>query len=765
MVKADRRSVSRILVALALCVGAMGLVEVATPSIAGAVTPTLTVTNAVTGLDHPWDLVFTPDGTMLFTQRPGAVDALVGGATRQLAFPADVDPQHERGMLGIVVDPNFAANRNVYTCFASDIAGPTDVRVARWTVDAGYTALSNRTDIITGIPVGPSANRHVGCRLVFGPDGYLWVTTGDGTIGTAPQDKHSLAGKVLRVDRDGNGAPGNPGGAFLPQIYTYGHRNPQGISFRPSDGKAYEDEHGPTCDDEINLLVPGGNYGWDPTVGASTSYNESVPMTDKTRHPEAIDAVWSSGCPTIAPSGATFLHGSQWGDWDGAYAMAVLKDSELRIMSISADGKSVAAQSIQFQGTYGRLRTAVQGPDGDLYIPRDEDAPTTILKIHPSNAPPPTPSGFVGLNPVRALDTRFGPVPSGRAVGQKLDTDATLDLPVAGAYGVPSNASSVVLNVTSTDALTSLAYVTAYPTGWFRPNTSNLNLQPGANVANSVTVAPGFGGKVSFFTNVGSTHLVVDVLGYYTTSGGDRFTAISPRRVMDTRTGPVPAGEIVGQKLNGGDNMRLAFSTSVVPADASAVAVNITSTQATSDMGYVTAWPAGTTRPTASNINVQPGFQVAGLAIVKLGTNDAIDLYTNAGATHLVVDLVGYYRPNNGAKFVPVASTRMFDSRSDSPLGAATRTATMSGQGVSGDATAVVLNATATQASSAGGFMTVWANGDPMPSPLTSNINYRPPYNVANQVMTKVGTSDGVSLENGDGTVHLVLDAAGYFIN
>ena len=716
------------------------------------------MTNAVTGLDHPWDLVFTPDGTMLFTQRPGAVDALIGGVTRQLAFPADVDPQHERGMMGIVVDPDFTSNRNVYTCFASDIAGPTEVRVVRWTVDAGYTALrAIAADIITGVPVGPGADRHAGCRLAFGPDGYLWVTTGDGTIGTAPQDKHSLAGKVLRVDRDGHGAPGNPGGDFLPQIYSYGHRNPQGISFRPTDGKPFEDEHGPGCDDEINLLVPGGNYGWDPTIpGGSTAYNESRPMTDRARHPDTIDAVWSSGCPTIAPSGATFLHGDQWGDWDGAYAMAVLKDSELRIMTIAADGKSVTAQSIQFQGTYGRLRTAVQGPDGDLYIPRDEDADTTILKVHPDSGPPPTPSGFVGLDPVRALDTRFGPVPSGRAVGQKLDAAATLDLKVAGANGVPANASSVVLNVTSTEALTDLAYITAYPTGWIRPTTSNLNLQPGANVANSVTVAPGFGGKVSFFTNAGSTHLVVDVQGYYTTSGGDRYTPISPTRLMDTRT---------GSKLTGGDSRRLRFSTSVVPADATAVAVNITSTQATSDTGFVTAWPAETTRPTVSNLNVQPGYQVAGMAVVKLGTNDAIDLYTNAGATHLVVDLVGYYRPNSGARFVPIAPARVLDTRSGSPLGTSTRTAALSGQGLSSSATAVVLNTTATQASSVGGFLTMWATGDSTPSPLTSSINYRPPHNVANQVMTKVGPSGGVNLKNGDGSVHVVLDAAGYFVN
>jgi glucose/arabinose dehydrogenase len=359
----------------------------ATIAVAAACVPpaSLSVSTVVGGLNHPWDVAWTPDGTMLFTQRPGAISARVGGQTRQLADPSDVDPEHERGMMGLAVDPQFSSNRFIYTCFASDINGPTDVRLARWKVDAGYTLLSNRTDIISGIPVGAGADRHVGCRAKFGPDGYLWVTTGDGTIGTAPQDKHSLAGKVLRVDRNGNGAPGNPGGAFLPQIYTYGHRNPQGIGWRPYDGKAFAIEHGTGCDDEINLLVPGGNYGWDPTTpDGSTSYTESRPMTDKTRHPGAIDAVWRSGCPTIAPSGGTFIQGEQWKGWNQALAVAVLKDEHLHVFGLDADGKAVdKIQWERFKNTYGRLRTAVQGPNGDLYILTDEN-PGAILRVHPS---------------------------------------------------------------------------------------------------------------------------------------------------------------------------------------------------------------------------------------------------------------------------------------------------------------------------------------------------------------------------------------------
>lgn len=153
----------------------------------------LSVTTVVDGLSNPWDVAWTPDGTMLFTQRPGPIDAFVGGSVRELASPADVKAIGEGGMMGIAVDPQFASNRFVYTCFHSSLSTPATTRVVRWRVNNAFTALTNRTDLITDIPA--SSTIHFGCRTRFGPDGYLWVTTGDGAIGTAPQDKQSLAGR------------------------------------------------------------------------------------------------------------------------------------------------------------------------------------------------------------------------------------------------------------------------------------------------------------------------------------------------------------------------------------------------------------------------------------------------------------------------------------------------------------------------------------------------------------------------------------------
>lgn len=346
--------------------------------------PDVAVTTVVGGLHRPWDIAFAPDGTMLFTERTGLVSAWVGGAKVVLAQPADVQAINEGGMLGLAVDPQFAGNRHIYSCFVSNASGALDVRVVRWTVDAGYTGTTARTDILTGLPVNAlgQAGRHAGCRPRFGPDGYLWVTAGDAATGTNPQDPTALGGKVLRVDRDGNGAPGNAGPPFRPEVYSYGHRNPQGLAFRPSDGMAFEVEHGPTCDDEVNVLQAGGNYGWNPVpVDGSPGYNESVPMTDTTTYPAAIPSRWSSGCPTIATSGAGFVTGSQWAAWDGALVVAALKGQQLRILHFDAAG-TFTGEAATFTGQ-GRVRVAVQGPDGDLYVATDAD-PGLIVRLHPT---------------------------------------------------------------------------------------------------------------------------------------------------------------------------------------------------------------------------------------------------------------------------------------------------------------------------------------------------------------------------------------------
>lgn len=345
--------------------------------------PAIAVTTVVSGLDHPWDIAFTPGGSMVFTERVGRIDIRYAGQRRMLATPSDVVAVGEGGMMGVAVDPGFATNRRVYTCFLSNRSGGLDIRIARWRLNDAVTALTERTDIVTGIPAN-SAGRHAGCRLRFGPDGYLWVGTGDAATASVPQNPSSLGGKVLRVTTSGAGAPGNAGAPFRAEVYTYGHRNVQGIAFDAA-GRAYGIEHGTDRDDEVNLLVRGGNYGWDPVApGSPGTYDESRPMTDRTKFPNARQPVWSSGTPTIAPSGGTFVSGTQWSGWNDALAMAVLKNEELRVLAFDANG-AVVEQQWSRVTDLGRLRVAVQGPDGRLYLATDAN-PGAIVRVAPTNA-------------------------------------------------------------------------------------------------------------------------------------------------------------------------------------------------------------------------------------------------------------------------------------------------------------------------------------------------------------------------------------------
>lgn len=339
--------------------------------------PQLTVTTVVSGLSNPWDISFAPGGDMFFTERAGRINVRTAAGTRRvLATPSDVRAVGEGGMMGIAVDPSYATNRRIYTCQLSVAGGALDVRVVRWQVNASTTGLTNRADILTGIPAN-STGRHSGCRVRFGPDGMLWIGTGDAAVGTNPQNPSSLGGKVLRITTSGAGASGNAGAPFRSEIFTYGHRNVQGVTFA-ADGTPYSVEHGPNRDDEVNILVRRGNYGWDPVPG----YNESVPMTDLAKFPAARTALWSSGAPTIAPSGGTIVSGTQWAGWDKALVMAVLKGQQLRVLGLTADGQAVEQEWTQLTDR-GRLRVAVQGPDGNLYVATDSSS-GSILRIVPT---------------------------------------------------------------------------------------------------------------------------------------------------------------------------------------------------------------------------------------------------------------------------------------------------------------------------------------------------------------------------------------------
>jgi aldose sugar dehydrogenase len=258
----------------------------------------------------------------------------------------------------------------VFVCYSTT----SDNRVARFDLDFGaapMAAISNWTPIVTGLP---HAGNHDGCRVRFQPGtDALFVSAGDATTATAPQSTSVLGGKILRVDMNGAPWPGNTSGA---RWYTRGHRNPQGLAFRPDSFDPYSIEHGPDVDDEVNQLVNGANSGWNPNDGAG-HYDQSKPMTDPTLDPgNTMTPVWKSGNVTVAPSGGTFLSGAQWKSWDGALVVACLDGSpdvgqRLLVMHLNPAGTALTEPAVTALARGVRLRSAVEGPDGDLYVVTD----------------------------------------------------------------------------------------------------------------------------------------------------------------------------------------------------------------------------------------------------------------------------------------------------------------------------------------------------------------------------------------------------------
>ncbi|WP_448626796.1 PQQ-dependent sugar dehydrogenase [Geodermatophilus sp. URMC 64] len=357
------------------------------PTSAPPTAPALDVAVVADGLDHPWDVAQAPDGTLLFDERGGGFTALLPDGTVQ-EVTADFDDlfaRGETGLMGLVLDPAFADNRRFYTCQGRQGETP-DIAVIAWTVDDGWRSATRVADpLLGGIPVNGSSGRHGGCRLRFDPTGALLVSTGDNARGSNPQDRDTLAGKVLRIDAaTGRPAAGNPfpGGGAEGFLWTFGHRNVQGLAVRPGTDQVYAVEQGTTRDDEVNLLQPGANYGYDPN-GADGSYDESVPMTDP-EIPGAVPAVWSSGSETIATCGGTFLDGEQWSAYDGLLLVAVLKGEGVLALRLAGDGALQEQFRLpEFEGTHGRIRTVQLGTDGDLYVTTDNGDDDQVLRVTP----------------------------------------------------------------------------------------------------------------------------------------------------------------------------------------------------------------------------------------------------------------------------------------------------------------------------------------------------------------------------------------------
>jgi glucose/arabinose dehydrogenase len=345
--------------------------------------PKLKISTVARHLDHPWDVKSLPGGVLIFTQRDRAtLSVFKNGKVHRVGFPkSSVWVSGETGLMGLEVDPDFADNRRIYTCQGGFTSGGHDVHVTAWTLDDKLRKATMDKVLVGGFPT--SSGRHGGCRLVVTSDGSLLVGTGDAAQGTDPEDLDSLGGKTLRLDRfSGAPWPSNPfasASGARRYVHTFGHRNVQGVAER-ADGTLWSIEQGSDRDDEVNLLVNGGDYGWNPVPG----YNESVPMTDQSLPGKQRKARWRSGYPTLATSGGGFVNGAKWGALNGALAVACLKASRVLFLTFDKSGKLKKVRAPRALRQYGRIRQVSSAQNGDLLVTTDNGGGgDVILRVSP----------------------------------------------------------------------------------------------------------------------------------------------------------------------------------------------------------------------------------------------------------------------------------------------------------------------------------------------------------------------------------------------
>jgi glucose/arabinose dehydrogenase len=303
-------------------------------------------------LEIPWSIAWAPDGTVFFTERSGHLRVIQSGELlAEAIFSLDVGGV-EGGLLGVALDPNYNENHFIYLYYTYNDFLSTQNKVVRYVVSD--LTLSEDVVLIDGIPGGPF---HDGGRIEFGPDGKLYITTGDAGNAGLAQDKNSVAGKILRINSDGSIPEDNP--FSNSPIYSYGHRNPQGFDWDQS-GNLVATEHGPTgwrgvAHDEINLIVPGGNYGWPDIIGEETKDG-------------LISPILQTGDDTWAPSGAEFYDGDKIPQWVGKYFVATLRGNHLHMIEFDLEKNNVISDQKLFTGEFGRLRDVKTGPDGYLYV-------------------------------------------------------------------------------------------------------------------------------------------------------------------------------------------------------------------------------------------------------------------------------------------------------------------------------------------------------------------------------------------------------------
>ncbi len=330
------------------------------------------------GLDRPWSLAFLPDGRMLVTERPGALRVVGadGSVSAPIAGVPEVVSKGQGGLLDVVPHPDFAANKLIYLTYSGQGDGGASTELARGRMEGDQ--LLQLEVLFRAVPRIPSA-KHFGSRIAFAQHGLVHMSLGDRGNRDEAQNVTNHLGASIRLDQDGLIPADNPfvGGGHLPETFSFGHRNIQGMAVNPASGEVWAHEHGPKGGDEVNILRPGTNFGW-PVITYGTEYS-GAPITHETTRPGMEQPVlyW---VPSIAPSGMAFYDGNAFADWKGDLFVGALAGRHLR--RIELDGNEAVGQEMLLTDLGRRIRDVRAGPDGYLYVLSDGEN-AVLLRLEP----------------------------------------------------------------------------------------------------------------------------------------------------------------------------------------------------------------------------------------------------------------------------------------------------------------------------------------------------------------------------------------------
>jgi aldose sugar dehydrogenase len=367
---------------------AVGLLALGSAPVAAQTTRSsagdLAVETIARGLDHPWAFAFLPDGRLLVTERPGRMRIVArdGKLSPALAGVPKVFASGQGGLLDVVLDRGYAQSHTIYFCYAEPGNGGARTTLTRARlVDEGRPRLDDVKVIFQ--QDGPlSTSRHFGCRIVQADDGNLFLSMGDhGNFPNEAQNLGNHIGKVVRIRPDGSVPPDNP---FVgrqgakPEIWSYGHRNAQGLARHPVTGQLWEHEHGPRGGDEVNLVDKGKNYGW-PVIGYGIDYS-GAKIHESTKKAGMEQPLWH-WVPSIAPSGMAFYAGDLFPAWRGNLFVGALAAQLL--VRLELDGQKVVKEERLLRDRNERIRDVRQGPDGALWLATDSSS-GRILRLAPA---------------------------------------------------------------------------------------------------------------------------------------------------------------------------------------------------------------------------------------------------------------------------------------------------------------------------------------------------------------------------------------------